>query len=110
MFKKIAVATLLILIGFTAGLGASFWEKVETVNIVFYSGMVMLTFSGAFLFGFELWQHIRTYRRAVAQQFDNFSKVSAIPVRTPALPRLEELHPQAKTLDAIEALFSPVES
>ena len=106
MSTKILASTFLVLVGFAAGLGISFWEKVETVNFIFYIGILVVTFAGMVLFGFEVWRYSHNWRRMVDKQHENYSTMSAIPPRVPPMPRLEELPVNAQSLEVIEAHFS----
>jgi O-antigen ligase len=105
MSTKILAGVFLVLVGFAAGLGISQWEKVETVNFIFYIGMLIVIFAGMVLFGFEIWRYSHNWRRMVDKQHENYSTMSAIPTRMPPLPRFEELPANAQSLEAIEALF-----
>ena len=106
MSTKILAGVFLVLVGFAAGLGISQWEKVETVNFIFYIGMLIVMFAGVVLFGFEYWRHNHNHRLAIDKQFENYSKISALPPKVPPMPRLEELSANAQSLEAIEVLFS----
>jgi hypothetical protein len=105
MSKKIVVGAFLVLVGFAAGLGISQWEKAETVNFIFYTGILTAMLVGVLLFGFEIWRYSHSWRRMVDKQHENYSTMSAIPPRMPPLPRFEELPANAQSLEAIEALF-----
>jgi len=105
MSTKILASVFLVLVGFAAGLGISFWEKVETVNFIFYIGILIVTFAGVVLFGFEIWRYAHNRRRMIDKQHENYSKMSAISPGMPPMPRLEELPANAQSLEVIEALF-----
>jgi hypothetical protein len=115
MSKKTGLSTLMILIAcvaaFTAGVGASFWERVETVNVIFYT-----IFWGALLialvwFGFESLMLLRTYRRTTGKRFDNASKITRLPrVEIPTLPEVELIDLDLETRKYVETLFYQIET
>ena len=132
MSKKTGLSTLMILIAcvaaFTACVGASFWERVETVNVIFYT-----IFWGALLialvwFGFESLMLLRTYRRTTGKRFDNArmllrtyrrttgkrfdnaSKITRLPrVEIPTLPEVELIDLDLETRENVETLFYQIE-
>lgn len=110
MLIKIVSSSLLVLVGLTIGLGISYWEKVEIVNIVFYSGLLMVALSGLIFFGFELWQYVHNYRQSVLRQWEHFGKAVFIPGQTKMMPSPEKLHPSVQSLDTVEALFNHTDS
>ena len=96
---------------FTLGLGVGIWDKVETINVVFYAGALLLLLGGLSWFGFEALMGFHAYRpndqqtvRTGQQPFD--------------LLRLSAYVAQARTtgcrygntLEAAESLFYQVES
>lgn len=114
MLKKNVTLTLLISIGFmagfTLGLGVDFWTKVETVSIIFYSGVLVAILAGVFGFGFEFLLGFHAYRKMMAKRFDNASRLSGTNMNPPSLPKPELIDIPVETLENVYILFNQDEN
>jgi hypothetical protein len=110
MIRNIVTPLLLVLIGFTGGLGAGLWDKVEIVNIIFYSGMAAAVLIGVVLFGLEFWQGFRAYRITTSKKLEHVTKLSSSHVSLPSLPKPELIDVDIETLESADTLFYPIEN
>jgi hypothetical protein len=84
--------------GFTAGVGVSYWDKVEWITVAFYTAVLV----GLVWGGFELLRAMRAYRQAMAHRLYTSSRVFAARVRMPALPRPEVLQLDSEFINTVE--------
>lgn len=84
-FRSRTMALVLLIVfmmGFSLGLGISYWSKVEWISVAFYSAVL----SGITWGGYEVLQAVRSYRLAIAHKLHIASQMNAARVHMPALP------------------------